>query len=107
MTDVLKIAKDRRAVLKAEVEKLEEFIRTADSLIKHGRLILGDRASTPGLGATGPSAPIGASKGPAPTTRDGAVAKSEDSLALKAGAANPAPASSADRDTPFRKFAKG
>jgi len=36
MTDVLKIALDRRAELHEEVAKLDEFIRMAESLINAG-----------------------------------------------------------------------
>lgn len=34
MTDVLKIALDRRAELNEEIEKLDDFIRMAESLIR-------------------------------------------------------------------------
>ena len=36
MTDVLKIAMDRRAKIQEEVAKLDDFIRLAESLIKNG-----------------------------------------------------------------------
>lgn len=34
MTDVLKIALDRREQLQAEIQRLDEFIRTAEQLIR-------------------------------------------------------------------------
>ncbi|MEM0989559.1 MAG: hypothetical protein AAGK00_11800 [Pseudomonadota bacterium] len=36
MTDVLKLALERRSVLKAEMAKIDEFIRMAEVLIKDG-----------------------------------------------------------------------
>lgn len=40
MTDVLKIALDRRAELHEEVAKLDEFIRMAESLIRAGGTVV-------------------------------------------------------------------
>lgn len=36
MTDVLKIALERRAKMQEEVDRLDDFIRTAESLISNG-----------------------------------------------------------------------
>ena len=35
MTDVVEIAKERRATLAAEIGKLDDFIRMAEALLKH------------------------------------------------------------------------
>ncbi len=36
MTDVIQIAQERRAQLRAELQKIEEFLRMADSLTREG-----------------------------------------------------------------------
>ncbi len=37
MTDVVEIAKERRATLAAEIGKLDDFIRMAKALVKHSK----------------------------------------------------------------------
>lgn len=36
MTDVVKIAKERRDALAAEIGRLDEFVRTAEKLVENG-----------------------------------------------------------------------
>ncbi len=38
MTDVVEIAKERRARLAAEIAKLDDFVCMAEALLKHSRL---------------------------------------------------------------------
>lgn len=61
MTDVLKIALDRRAELHEEIAKLDEFIRIAEGLIRNAqsRSVEDLAASLPGAGdgATGDAEP--------------------------------------------------
>lgn len=47
MTDVLKIALNRRAELHEEVAKLDEFIRMAESLIRASNRTSDDKADAP------------------------------------------------------------
>ena len=59
MTDVIKIAKERRARLAAEVTKLDDFIRMAEALVewnssKAGRA--GDGDEDKAIATNGPSA---------------------------------------------------
>ena len=57
MTDVLKIALDRRAQLHEEVAKLNEFIRYAETLIRGAQG--GGDAATPARPSTAESTPKG------------------------------------------------
>lgn len=66
MTDVIKIAKERRARLAAEVTKLDDFIRMAEALVewnssKAGRA--GDGDDDRAMAANGPSAGRAAAAG--------------------------------------------
>ena len=70
MTDVLKIALERRTKLQEEVDKLDDFIRMAESLIRGG-------GSTTGMSVPTPSATVTPTPTPAPITAP--AADSEES----------------------------
>ena len=61
MTDVVEIAKERRAGLAAEIAKLDEFIRMAEMLVKYTPLKsnkASDAEDTRAAGSAGPR-PVG------------------------------------------------
>ena len=65
MTDVLKIALERRSKLQEEVDKLDDFIRTAETLIRNGGSPVQMPAAAP-VAAPAPSpAPAEAKEQPA------------------------------------------
>ena len=75
MTDVLKIALERRSKLQDEVDKLDDFIRMAETLIRNG----GAPAQMPASAPAATPAPSPAVAETSTDTKDQPSAESEES----------------------------